>query len=428
MDNNELKAICQGKHDVTAQQTLLPELLFNHDEKDHLDTIRRMLKSATDFTCLVAFAKSSGFKELVPHVKGRLEKGMSATFVVGLDFYQTDPWVLQILHAWTKRYDFTLYVSAPTLRNFHPKIYVFRYGDGTCRAIIGSANLTSGGLTSNCEASIIMSGTRRSLSDKVDAEIDGLLEAKEIVEPSRSLIEDYERRRDIYKAEHAVADRRARRTADAKVAQFDTLAKVLAEMKADTTYKGFTACQKRRAIARKQSITELRRIADDPNLTRRRFSQRYERLVLELWHSSGLQRGKGIIAGQSAAFQHGLNQLLQVKPSDPEHAFALLMVDFAQLNRAGTNVITEILHSIDNTRFAVMNKNSVHGMRLANITQFPRMPNKTNVSAERYGEFCAIAQQLRTELGLANLTELDSLFNYAYAERRTDEPEGDDDE
>jgi hypothetical protein len=81
---------------------------------------------------------------------------------------------------------------------------------------------------------------------------------------------------------------------------------------------------------------------------------------------------------------------------------------------AGINVMTEILHSLDNLRFVVMNQNSVSGLRLAGFNRFPIHPSKTNVNAATYADFCGKAKTVRDGLGLKSFTELDALFNYAY--------------
>jgi hypothetical protein len=64
-------------------------------------------------------------------------------------------------------------------------------------------------------------------------------------------------------------------------------------------------------------------------------------------------------------------------------------------------------------------------MGLANITGYPRAPNKTTVDGARYARFTADAESLRQRLGLSDLSELDALFNYAY---QRSEEEGEDDE
>ncbi len=76
--------------------------------------------------------------------------------------------------------------------------------------------------------------------------------------------------------------------------------------------------------------------------------------------------------------------------------------------------MTEILHTYDNMRFAVMNQNSVSGMSLANIDGFPSKPSKSNINAKLYANFCEKAGEICDELGLENFSQFDALFNYAY--------------
>ena len=76
--------------------------------------------------------------------------------------------------------------------------------------------------------------------------------------------------------------------------------------------------------------------------------------------------------------------------------------------------MTEILHSFDNTRFVVMNQNSVSGLSLADVSGFPANPSKDTVDAALYVKFCKRADEIRLQLGLKTFTELDALFNYAY--------------
>jgi hypothetical protein len=75
---------------------------------------------------------------------------------------------------------------------------------------------------------------------------------------------------------------------------------------------------------------------------------------------------------------------------------------------------TEILHSLDNVRFVVMNQNSVSSLELASVTGFPKNPSKGTVDALIYSDFCNKAQDVRDRLNLKTFTELDALLNYAY--------------
>ncbi len=97
----------------------------------------------------------------------------------------------------------------------------------------------------------------------------------------------------------------------------------------------------------------------------------------------------------------------------PGEAFAVLHEHFEGIPRVGINLLTEILHTLDNKRYAVMNQNAVSGLALAGIREYPARPNKQNVGADDYARYCQHADAVRQELGLADFTELDALFNYA---------------
>ena len=97
-----------------------------------------------------------------------------------------------------------------------------------------------------------------------------------------------------------------------------------------------------------------------------------------------------------------------------KHLFNLLKGHFDKIPNAGINVLTEILHTRDPDRYPVMNRNSVAGLGLANITDYPRSLTKKTVDGDCYARFTVDAETLRDRLGLASLSELDGLFNFAY--------------
>jgi hypothetical protein len=148
----------------------------------------------------------------------------------------------------------------------------------------------------------------------------------------------------------------------------------------------------------------------------------YDPLVADFWHSGGLQRGKNLVAEHAHAFQDALRSLGTIETLGVEKAFGVLHQKMQGVSRAGINVITEILHSLDNLRFAVMNQNSVSGLSRARIAGFPKNPTKETVDAAMYADFCKRAGDVRVLLELNNFTELDALFNYAYWKDHSEKP------
>lgn len=170
---------------------------------------------------------------------------------------------------------------------------------------------------------------------------------------------------------------------------------------------------KRRKRNHRKARIRLGDLASKPDLKRREFLGAYEALI-QYWHSGGLQRGKTWVAKKPAQFQAALRALAADRSQDPATLFDLLKEHFDKIPRAGTNVLTEILHTRDSGRFPVMNRNSVAGMGLANITGYPPAPSKATVDGALYARFTADAAALRQSLDLRDLGELDVLFNFAY--------------
>jgi hypothetical protein len=105
-------------------------LLWNRINQDHGRLIKKLLNGANRFDCAVAFAKWSGFKPLQKLLVEQLEKGMAARFIVGLDFYQSEPRVLEKLLVLKRRYALEVLVSVSAgSSTFHPKVYRFDHGD-----------------------------------------------------------------------------------------------------------------------------------------------------------------------------------------------------------------------------------------------------------------------------------------------------------
>ncbi len=117
---------------------------------------------------------------------------------------------------------------------------------------------------------------------------------------------------------------------------------------------------------------------------------------------------------KSSIFITALAELLELSRATSAQAFELLRRHLVDIDRAGINVLTEILHALDNKRYTVMNQDAVSGLIVASHDQYPLRPLKTNVTPELYEQFCRNAREVRTQFVLKNLFELDALFNYVY--------------
>jgi hypothetical protein len=360
----------------------------------------------------------SGMKLIQESLAARIDKGLSATFVIGINFFQSEPDLLRALvrlrsAAAKAGGEIRVYMGADAgACTLHPKVYWFKGGKEEA-LIVGSANMTSGGFSENHELSAALIGGGRKWQRRLEGWIGDRVSDGDIVEVTPTLIDSYEKQRNIYRAAMKAAEWRARRSMEASPGQTIVLNDLLIEMRADDGPEGFDAQVKNRRKSRRKAATILAELARKPDLKPRDFLPRYEEQIKH-WHSGGLHRGKTSLAKKAPLYQAALRALAAAPSQNPVELFDLLKGYFDRIPRAGTNVLTEILHTRDPKRFPVMNRNSIAGMGLASINGYPRAPAKATVNGERYGRFAADAAVLRKSLGLSDFTELDVLFNFAY--------------
>ena len=87
-----------------------------------------------------------------------LQAGASIEFLVGLDMHTTEPAALQTLYQHSvdnPKVGLYCYASLKAGAIYHPKLYLFKRKDEVT-AIIGSSNLTEGGLRRNIEVNVLM--------------------------------------------------------------------------------------------------------------------------------------------------------------------------------------------------------------------------------------------------------------------------------
>lgn len=78
-----------------APAKVAASLLENGDEDSHVEEIDHHLAHATHVIYIVAFAKYTGWELIKQALGERAAKGLKATFVIGLNFYQSEPVVLR---------------------------------------------------------------------------------------------------------------------------------------------------------------------------------------------------------------------------------------------------------------------------------------------------------------------------------------------
>ena len=113
-----------------------------------------------DIKIAVAFLSMRGINSIYNSIDSALRKGASLEFLAGLDMQTTEPAALRFLHNLSKNYNnlsLYCYASIEPSSIYHPKIYLLKNSDDTrVISIVGSSNLTEGGLRKNIEANFVI--------------------------------------------------------------------------------------------------------------------------------------------------------------------------------------------------------------------------------------------------------------------------------
>jgi len=208
----------------------MPELEFlDNRERPIADALNAAIAGADEFTATVAFVKRTGLLAIRDEISGLLVRGGSVKLVYGVDFHITDPAALRSGNELKERFTgfrhFVFYNPALNdLPPFHPKVYLARNGSH-CVAIVGSSNLTKGGLNSNVEACVRIEGTAsHPLIREINDFVHSFALDRELSLPSETFLVDYE-----------VAYRKARKarvSAEATAGVQESISRALRSLKA----------------------------------------------------------------------------------------------------------------------------------------------------------------------------------------------------
>lgn len=181
-----------------------------------------ILPEAGEAQFAIAFVKTTGLRLIEKALKKSLERGGKMEFIVGLDFHLTDGEALQFL-ASMKGNGVSLFCygepARAVPRTFHPKLYLLSRGEKVT-ALVGSSNLTEGGLEKNIEVNVLIDDwTREELISDLYGVYNSFKFQPDRIQPDEDYIRLYRR-----------AASRVRRQQEAAV-QDRTTKKLLKELK-----------------------------------------------------------------------------------------------------------------------------------------------------------------------------------------------------
>ena len=192
--------------------------LVDNIENKLVNFLDPALAEAKKARLAVAFMKHSGLALIEGSLRECLGKGGEVEILVGLDFRTTEPKVLKmLLQLASEGFSLRCYCfSEPSVGDtpvYHPKLYLLS-DDEKARIIVGSSNLTAGGLKDNVEANLILIA---GLEEEIVSDAYGLYNRLKFqqkrFEPDLEYIEKYEEAYEVIqrKSFQALQEKRTRR-------------------------------------------------------------------------------------------------------------------------------------------------------------------------------------------------------------------------
>ena len=164
--------------------------------------INQELQNANSTRIAVAFLKYSGLKVIEDSLIYCLNNNANVEIIAGLDFKNTDPQSIHYLIKLQKKvkgikfYCYGDSMEHKTRVVFHPKIYLFSKGHETT-GIIGSTNLTRGGLLTNLEVNVVIKETKPLYFSQLEAIYNSVKFTDSVFSPDEEYLAAYS---DVYKA------------------------------------------------------------------------------------------------------------------------------------------------------------------------------------------------------------------------------------
>ncbi len=165
------------------------------------EILNRELLIANEFHAASAFFNSGGLDIIKPGIERILENNGSVHIVHGADFRITDSMAIQGLVELKTRYQNMSYFVhcdwwMATRHSFHPKLYIATPDHQKYCAIIGSSNLTRGGMSENIEVNTVIRGnlSEKSVSQCLDI-FQSIYDSVPLLQPDMSFVESYDRLR-----------------------------------------------------------------------------------------------------------------------------------------------------------------------------------------------------------------------------------------
>jgi HKD family nuclease len=387
------------------------ELITNSTALNHLRTLLGRMRATDRVSVATAFLSASGLSRIASELKEALRRGVTVEFYCGLDRYVTEPSALQVLHDMCRRslaaQLFLVGGSGDAM--FHPKLYYFRKGN-ISHIVVGSANLTGGGLVDNFEVSASVTVPSSDPLAQDTEELFGKIAALPGSQHATDLtISLYRAKYDKYHAKVDHAQRNAEKEASTKAkVDIANAGRYLDRYrKAADGQEDFEDRRKRYGSAR-MVLEQMCR----PGLTRDEFVTTFDRLTKKpdhLWASDPLYRSQRDIFAGYRRFVEVVSLVRRSTDLEPGKLFDAAMR--VRPDGMGTNHVTEVMATYAPNRFAVLNNRTLAVLDDMACEHFPA---PFGFSGGLYAQYNSLLSEIRDRLGFKWLLQVDHYFNWCY--------------
>ncbi len=388
---------------------------ISNNNQNHFTQLNELIQSADEVWMATAFLKQSGLTKLLLAIKKHVESKKDIHIIAGQNFGLTEPKALIELHKLFQNSNnakvYLAHANKPT-EVFHPKLYLFRKNDDFT-ILSGSANLTEGGLQSNVECSLLIKANR---NDSVWKET--LLFFNKILSPEFSQEATY----DVIKQYESYYEQQKQLNHQAKAIPTRTKTQINFSQDLIKLFKEYDNKERDKIFKNKtanylEAKKVLNAIADHPKLTQSIFEELLDKLVGSseednLWHSGSLYRLRRKVYPYYKEFQTLVKYIREQSNSSAASVFSMAKSMIDNIEGAGPNYIAEIMMTYNPDNFANLNKNPLTVLREKGGLNL----KATSVAYNGidYQEYCNVVKDISKKVGIRNMLEADSFFNFIY--------------
>ena len=120
--------------------------------KNIKNDVQSLIKQCEKASMSVAYLKKSGVELIKQSLDENKDSNTKISIITSLDFGITD------VEGLRESLNMDVECSIMHGKNFHPKLYIFEMAKGNATMIVGSSNLSNGGLSTNYEANLVING------------------------------------------------------------------------------------------------------------------------------------------------------------------------------------------------------------------------------------------------------------------------------